>query len=90
MKEKIVKLMRKAFGATIMVVLFAGGATFFGYLAALCVGGEAAAAICHFIYKQFMPVIIKVTTGTVLFGLLIMYVDGEVALTATGKKKEKN
>ena len=34
-----------------------------GYLAALIVGGEAAALICTFIYKTIIPVIIKCSTA---------------------------
>lgn len=89
MKKKIVETLRLVFGWCILIVLFAGGATFFGYVAALCVGGDLAAAICAFIYKQFMPVVIKLTTCTVLLGLVIMYLSGEVALTASAGKKAK-
>mgnify|MGYP003301256897 CR=1 FL=1 len=31
-----------------MICLFAGGLTFFGYVAALCIGGDTAAAICRY------------------------------------------
>ena len=62
MKEtlnKISRICKLIFGYGIMITLFAGGLTFFGYLAALVVGGEAAALICTFIYKTIIPVIIK-------------------------------
>ena len=64
----------------IEIVLFAGGLTFFGYLIALVVGGDTAAAICTFIYKSFIPLIIKASTILILFGLLAMYLAGEKAL----------
>lgn len=85
MKKKVIHILRMIFGYAILAVLFGGGATFFGYMAALCIGGDGAAAICQFIYKQFAPVLIRLSTVTVLFGLVIMYLDGELALTA--KKK---
>ena len=84
MKEtlrKIAKVCKLIFGYGIELVLFAGGLTFFGYLAALCIGGETATAICTWIYKSFVPVIIYVSTVLILFGLVCMYLSGEKALT---------
>lgn len=66
-----------------------GGLTFFGYVAALIVGGETAATICHVIYKKIVPVMIYVNTTTVLFGLVAMYLAGELALTPSKKKSVK-
>ena len=43
--KKISAALRVVFGYGIMICLFAGGLTFFGYLAALCIGGEVATAI---------------------------------------------
>ena len=43
--KKISAKLRIVFGWGILLCLFAGGLTFFGYLAALIVGGEAAALI---------------------------------------------
>lgn len=84
MKEFVKKLsdvFKIIFGYGIMIVLFAGGLTFFGYLAALIIGGELAETICTFIYKQFIPLIIYMSTILILFGLLSMYMAGEKALT---------
>ncbi len=86
--KKISDILRKVFGYGIMICLFAGGLTFFGYLAALFIGGETAAAICHFIYKSFFPVIIKASNILVILGLLVMYLTGEMALTMKKKKTE--
>ena len=90
MCKKISAALRVVFGYGIMICLFAGGATFFGYLAALIIGGETAAAICTFIYKVFMPVVIRMSTILVLLGLVTMYLNGEVALTADKKKTSKH
>lgn len=86
--KKISDILRKVFGYGIMICLFAGGLTFFGYLAALFIGGETAALICHFIYKSFFPVIIKASNIFVILGLLVMYLNGEMALTMKKKKTE--
>ena len=89
MKEKLKKLsdvFKLIFGYGIMIVLFAGGLSFFGYVAALLIGGESAEALCTWIYKSFIPVIIYASTILILFGLVTMYMAGEKALTP-GRKK---
>jgi hypothetical protein len=83
--KKISEVFKLIFGYGIMIVLFAGGLTFFGYVIALIIGGETATAICTWIYKSFIPVIIYASTILILFGLLTMYLAGEKALTP-GKK----
>lgn len=92
MKEKMKKLsdvFKLIFGYGIMVVLFAGGLTFFGYVIALFVGGETATNLCTWIYKSFIPVIIYASTVLILFGLVTMYMAGEKALTP-GRKNAKD
>lgn len=88
-RKKIVAVLKKIFGYGILIVLFAGGLTFFGYLAALLIGGETATAICAFIYKKVFTVIIYTTTILILYGLLVMYIAGEKALTPDKKKAAK-
>ena len=88
--KKISSVLRVIFGWGIMLCLFAGGLTFFGYVAALCIGGEAAAAICVVISKTITPWIIRCSTVMVLLGLVVMYLNGEVALTSDKKKATKN
>ena len=79
--KKISGVFKVIFGYGIMIVLFAGGLTFFGYLAALFIGGETATAICTWIYKTFVPIMIYTSTILILFGLLTMYLASEKALT---------
>lgn len=86
--KKISDVCKIIFGYGIMIVLFAGGLTFFGYLAALIIGGETAASICTWIYKSFIPVIIYASTILILFGLLSMYLAGEKALTPHKKEAQ--
>ncbi len=87
--KKIVDVLKMIFGYGIMITLFAGGLTFFGYLAALFIGGSTATAICVFIYEQVIPVIIYVSTVMILLGLLIMYLSGQTALTPSKKTRSK-
>ena len=93
MKEicnKIVNILKTVFGYGIVLCLLVGGLTFFGYLAALIIGGETATAICVFIYKTIIPIVIKTSTILVLLGLVVMYLAGEMALTADKKKTSKH
>ena len=87
--KKISAVLKKIFGYGIMICLFAGGLTFFGYLAALVIGGETATTICTVIYKTIIPYIIKASTFLILLGLVAMYLNGEMALTTAKKKTEK-
>lgn len=87
--KKIAGVCKLIFGYGIMITLFAGGLTFFGYIVALIIGGDTAAAICQVIYKQIFPIIIYASTALVMFGLLTMYLAGEKALTPTKREKKK-
>ncbi len=88
--KKISNVLRVIFGYGIMISLFAGGLTFFGYVAALIIGGGTAATICDVIYNHIIPVIIKISTVMVLLGLVTMYLNGEKALTSNKKKSSKH
>lgn len=88
--NKLSAVLRTIFGYGILICLFAGGLTFFGYLVALIVGGDLAATICHVIYKEIFPIIVYITTIMVLLGLVIMYLSGEQALTAHKKEAVKH
>lgn len=87
MCKKISAVLKRIFGWGIMITLFAGGLTFFGYLFALIIGGETATAICTIIYKTIIPYIIKGSTVMILLGLVAMYLNGEMALTSGKNKK---
>lgn len=87
-RENTAKVLSYIYGAGIAVALFVGALSFFGYVAALIIGGDIAAQICHFIYKQLYPVIIYLSSVTVLLGLVKMYVAGEKSLVPPAKKKQ--
>ena len=84
--KKTASVLKCIFGYGIMICLFAGGLTFFGYLIALIIGGETATNICTFIYKQIIPVIIYTSTIMVFLGLVSMYLSGEKALVSSKNK----
>ena len=87
--KKLSNVLKTVFGWGIMLCLFAGGLTFFGYVAALIIGGDTATTICTFIYKTIIPYIIYGSTCLVLLGLVAMYLAGEFALTSSKKKSVK-
>ncbi len=88
--KKISAVLRIVFGYGIMICLFAGALMFLGYMAALIIGGDTAAEICRVISEEITPVIIKASTILVLLGLVVMYLNGETALTADKKKASKH
>lgn len=85
--KKLSGMLKKVFGWGIFASLSAGALMFFGYLAAFFAGGEAAARITEFLYKDFMPVIVYGTSVLVLLGLIAMYLNGEIALTGKRYKR---
>ena len=88
--KKISSVLKTIFGYGIMISLFGGGLTFFGYVAALIIGGDTAVTICTVIKENILPVIIYLSTIMVILGLLAMYLDGEKALTTDKKKSSKH
>lgn len=72
-----------------MITLLVEGLSFFGYLAAIAVGGSAAETICTFIYKQMYPILVLATNIFIVLGLIKMYICGETAFSGR-KKKEKD
>ena len=84
--KKTASVLKLIFGYGIMISLFAGGLTFFGYIVAMIIGGEIANDICVFIYEKVFKVIIYLSTSMILLGIISMYLSNEKALT-TNKKK---
>ncbi len=88
MKEKLYKLgmiLKKIYGYGIFFSLFLGGLSVLAYLVALIVGGDAAAALCSFVYKKLYTYLIVGTDIFVLLGLLSMYLVGEKTMMLQNK-----
>ena len=79
--KKLVNILKFIFGWGILISLLVGGLTFLGYIFALIIGGELAQSICFVIYKKIIPVLIYISTISVIIGLIKMYINGEVALS---------
>jgi hypothetical protein len=69
------KIIDTIFGYGMVISLFVGGLTFFGYAAALIIGGQIATDICTFIYKTLYPYLIYFSSIVVLIGLLKSYIE---------------
>ena len=87
--KKLGAVLKTIFGYGILICLFAGGLSFFGYVAALIIGGDIAAEICTFLHKTYLPIVIYASSVMVLLGLVSMYLSAEKALTIEKEKKKK-
>lgn len=88
-RERFAKILTYVYAVGIAVSLFAGALSALGFLAALVIGGDIAAEICNFISKSFYPVIVYMSSISILVGLLKMYVAGEKSLVPPKKKKQE-
>ena len=89
MKEKIIKFLTKIWAAASLVLLFAGGISVLGYVAAIIIGGETGAEIINFLYKKMFSVLIYINSIFIIVGLIKMELAGEQSLTAGIKKSAK-
>lgn len=85
-REKCAKVLAYIYGIGISISLFVGAFSILGYIVAIIIGGQTAADICEFIYKDIYPVIIYMSSVSVLLGIAKMYVAGQKSLMAQKKK----
>lgn len=85
---KLSKVLLTCFSIGVLVTLFAGALAFFGYIAALFIGGETATELCVFIHKTYFPWVIQVCSVAVGLGLIGMYL-GKMQALSFGKKKDE-
>lgn len=79
--KKLSKVLLTAFSIGVLGTLAAGALAFVGYVVALMIGGEAATALCAFVYKEYFPWVIRICSVSVGLGLVGMYLDKKKALT---------
>lgn len=85
-RMKLARILAYIYAIGITVALFAGALSFLGYVAAIIIGGPTATEICAFIYKKVYPVLFYLSSGSVLLGLVKMYVAGEKTMVPNKKK----
>lgn len=76
----------KIFSYGILACLFAGGFSLVGYLAAMVIGGDTAPKLCLWVFKTYLPWVIRITSIFTGIGLIGMYIDKQKALTAFSEK----
>ena len=74
--KKIVSVLEWIIGIALACCLFLGGLGFLGFVAAFCIGGDTAAAICEFLSKTYYVILIKASTITVVLCFLLQYFNG--------------
>ncbi len=91
MKNKILKILTKIWAIVSLFLLFTGGLTVIGYIAALIIGAQEGAALIDFLYNKVFSVLIYTNSILIIVGLIKMELAGEKALTISsnkGKNKE--
>ena len=84
--KKISDVLLKVFAYGIIACLFAGGLSLVGYVIGFIIGGESASALCTWVFKTYLPWVIKATSIFTLIGLIGMYLSKQKALTAKAEK----
>ncbi len=84
--KKASDVLLKIFAYGVIACLFAGGLSFVGYFVALIIGGDAATNLCAWVFKTYLPWVIKATSVFTLIGLIGMYLSKQKALTAKVEK----
>lgn len=84
-RQKISRGLAYIYGFGISIALFVGALSFFGYIAAIIIGGETATNICRYIYKEIYPILFQISSISVLIGLVKMYVAGEKTMVPSKK-----
>ena len=87
MLKKLALWLETIIGILLAICLFIGALGFVGYMVAFCIGGDAAAQICDFIYKVFYKVLIYISTSATVLCFVLLYVKGDAKWTFGRKTK---
>lgn len=88
--KKISAVLIEVFAYGIIACLFAGGLSLVGYLVGLVIGGETATNLCAWVFKIYLPWVIKATSVFTGIGLVGMYLSKQKALTAKMEKGDSD
>lgn len=90
MREKIANVLNKTYGIIMGISFFAGILPLLPFIVAIIIGGEAAEAICLFLYNAYYPWVIVLASVAVMIGLISMYVSKhDFSVNKKAKKAEK-
>ena len=85
MKLKMSAVITKIFGISTFILLFAGGLTAFGYIAAFVIGGDTGMNLTVFLHKKVFKVLIYASSLTVILGWWKMELAGERVMTSRSR-----
>lgn len=86
--KQVSKILLTVFSVGVLLSLFAGALSFFGYLVALIIGGQGGTDLSLFLYGKYFPWVIRLSSVSVLFGLVGMMLQKKKALVVTEDKEE--
>lgn len=86
--KKISDILLTIFSVGILMCLFLGVLSLPGYIVALFIGGDMAPELCAFIFKKFLPWVIRFTSIFAGIGLLGMYLSKLKALSIENETEE--
>ena len=84
MREKLGKILAVISGWGFFLALFLGGLSFLGFIIAVIIGGGTDGTgqqIAMFIRWQYLPVLIRIASISVILGLICMYLNKQEALS---------
>lgn len=87
--NQIKKILLTIFSIGVLITLLAGALAFFGFVAALIIGGETATQLCVFIHKTYFPYVIRICSVSVGIGLIGMYFGKMKALSVDKTQQSK-
>ncbi len=74
MKEKIIKILNKAYAVLMSVSFFAGILPIIPFIIAIIIGGDTGAAISNFLYNHYYVWVIAAGSVAIVVGCIAMYV----------------
>ena len=74
MRDKIYKILNHVYGILMFVSFFAGLVPIIPFIIAVIIGGDTGEAISVFLYKNYYPIIIAITTIAVMIGWIASYI----------------
>ena len=89
MREKIFKILNKAYGMLMFISFFAGGLPLIPFIIALIAGGKTGEAISVFLIDKYYPWVIVCGSVAIVVGLVAMYVGKLEGLSVKSVSAEK-
>lgn len=87
--NKVITVLEYIIGIALALCLFLGGLGFIGFVVALIVGGDQAAAICDFLKNTYYAYLIKASTITTVGCFILQYFKGDWKWVNPFKRKAK-